>query len=168
MTPESIASAAISVIGSLGGLGGILSRNKRLRSNIRDNLRLLDELQANSIIRDETPATNWLSARVALDVARLAKVPLGNLKTPIPKGGVAFAAIIGAGFGYWAYVLDKDGFDWYSLLPGTVVAMMIISIAGMTTNREIPQEENDSAEGGVPTARSADSASNETEVAAEP
>jgi hypothetical protein len=168
MTPESIASAVISVIGSLGGLGGILSKNRRLRSNIRDNLRLLDELQANPSIRDETPATSWLSAAVALDVARLAKVPLGNPKTPIPKGSIVWAAIIGTGFGYWAYVLDEDGFNWYSLLPGTVVAMMIISIFGMTTNREIPQEENDSVEREVPTAHGGDSVSNATEVAAEP
>ncbi|SEG46255.1 hypothetical protein SAMN05216223_105314 [Actinacidiphila yanglinensis] len=167
MTPESIANAAVSVIGSFGALAGVLSRNKRLRGNIRDNLRLLDELQANSVIRDHTPAITWLSGRVALDVARLAKQPLGNPKRPISKGGVTLATVVAAGFGLWTYTLDKGGFVWYSLFPGTVVAITLFSILGMTTNREIPQDEGEPAKSELPTARSGDSDSAETEVAAD-
>jgi hypothetical protein len=46
------------------------------------------------------------------------------------------AAIIGAGFGYWAYVLSEDGFEWYSIFPGLVAFLMGIAILGMFSPQE--------------------------------
>jgi hypothetical protein len=56
-----------------------------------------------------------MQGKVALDVAKLAGVPLGTPKTPIPKGSVAFAGILALGFSFWTYWIDRNGFVWYSV-----------------------------------------------------
>lgn len=71
-------------------------------------------------------AAAWLYGRIALDVAKLTGQPPGVPKKPIPKGAVMAAAVISAGFGWWACLIDRGGFVWYSVFPGSVSAMMLI------------------------------------------
>ncbi|MFE0331705.1 hypothetical protein ACFW08_33830 [Streptomyces sp. NPDC058960] len=151
MNPESIANAAATVVTSLGTFIGIASRRKRWRSEIRENLSLAEELEKNALIRDHTPALAWLHGKITLDVAKLSGQPLGTPKKPIPWGSVAFSFIVALAFGYWTYYLDEEGFVWYSIFPGAVAALLLISIMGSFVNREIPPESgNEFPEGAVP------------------
>ncbi|WP_280696476.1 hypothetical protein [Kitasatospora sp. GP82] len=135
---ESVAKAVTAVVTPVVALAGVASRRKRLRNEIRENLALAEELQKNTILNEHTPVAVWLYGRIALDVAKLTGQPLGVPKKPIPKGSVVAAAVISAGFGWWVYLIDRGGFVWYSVFPGSVSVLMLISILGMTTNREIP------------------------------
>ncbi|WP_143202984.1 hypothetical protein [Streptomyces sp. CB02460] len=151
MTPEGIANAVVSVLAAAGTLAGITSRNRRRRNEIKENLSLAEELQKNTILREHTPAVAWLHGKIALDVARLSGQPIGAPKKPIPKGGLVFATLFFLAFGGWTYWLDKDGFVWYSLVTGAIATSGLISILGMTTNREIPTETEDSLpDGAIP------------------
>ncbi|MDH6703191.1 hypothetical protein ABZ682_40400 [Streptomyces griseoviridis] len=140
MNPEGIANAVVSVLAAAGTLAGVTSRTRRRRNEIKENLALAEELQKNTILRDHTPAVAWLHGKIALDVAKLSGQPIGAPKKPIPKGSVIFATVLLLGFGGWTYWLNRDGFVWYSLVTGALAASMLISILGMTTNREIPPE----------------------------
>lgn len=151
MTPEGIANAVVSVLAAAGTLAGVTSRTRRRRNEIKENLALAEELQKNTILRDHTPAVAWLHGKIALDVAKLSGQPIGAPKKPIPKGSVVFATILLLGCGGWTYWLNRDGFVWYSLVTGALAASMLISILGMTTNREIPPDtEGDLPEGAHP------------------
>ncbi|MGC5399322.1 hypothetical protein ACPXCP_26740 [Streptomyces sp. DT20] len=151
MTPEGIANAVVSVLAAAGTLAGVTSRTRRRRNEIKENLSLAEELQKNTILRDHTPAVAWLNGKIALDVAKLSGQPIGAPKKPIPKGGVTFATTFLLIFGGWTYWLNRDGFVWYSLVTGALAASMLISILGMTTNREIPPDaDNALPEGAVP------------------
>lgn len=162
MNPEGIANAVVSVLAAAGTLAGVTSRQRRRRNEIKENLILAEELQKNTILREHTPAVAWLHGKIALDVAKLAGQPTGAPKKRIPKGGVAFAGFFLLGFGGWTYWLNRDGFVWYSLVTGALAASMLISIFGMTTNREIPSgEEDDLPEGAVPILTEGASASDE-------
>ncbi|MGC5361675.1 hypothetical protein ACPXCE_08265 [Streptomyces sp. DT24] len=151
MNAETIANAVASVIASLGALATIMSRRKRWRSDIRENLSLAEELEKNSLIREQTPAVAWLNTKIALDVAKLSGQNLGTPKKPIPWGSVFFSSSIMAAFGYWAYWLNSEGFVWYSVLPGIVAFLMAMSAYGSFLNREIlPESESDLPDGAIP------------------
>jgi len=153
MNPEAIANAAATVVASLGTVLGIASRRKRLRSEIRENLTLSEELEKNALLRDQTPAVVWLNTKIALDVAKLSGQQLGTPKNPIKWRIVAFTFLVAATFGYWAYWLNRDNFVWYSVFPGTVSVLMLFSIYGQFLNREILPEGEDEGqipEGAVP------------------
>ncbi len=93
------------------------------------------------MLRDRTLAGAWLRGRITVDVARLSGQELGASKKPIPKGGLIMASILMLGFAYWTYVINARGFVWYSVFPGTVALLSVISILGMTTNRELAEGE---------------------------
>src|SRR5262245_38672772 len=107
-----------------------MSRRRRLRNEIRDNLSLLQELQKDEALRDHTTAAGWMQGKVALDVTKLAGVPLGTPKKPIAKGSVAFAGILALGFSFWTYWIDRNGFVWYSVFPGIAAFLFWVSIFG--------------------------------------
>lgn len=140
MNPDTIAQTVAAVLAPLITLIGLASRHRRLRSAIRENLALLAELQKDEVLRDHTPACGWLQGKVAIDVAKLAGQPLGTPKKPIPKGSVAFAVILGAGFSFWTYYIVRNGFVWYSVFPGIAAFLMFVSVFGMVTDRELPPE----------------------------
>jgi hypothetical protein len=124
----------------LAALIGIGGRRRRLRAEIRDNLALVEELRKNEIFAQHTPTVGWLAGKVVVDVARLSGEPLGPKKKPIPRGSVIFASVFALGAGWWTYLINRSGFEWYSIFPGTFAAVMLISIIGMTTNRELPAD----------------------------
>ncbi|MGW8722857.1 hypothetical protein ACWGNR_26615 [Streptomyces althioticus] len=138
MTPESIANAIAAVVASIGTLAGFASRRRRWRNEIRENLSLIEEINNNSLLKEHTPAIAWLTGKIAVDVAKLSGQPLGTPKKPIPWSNVFFSSIFGMGFGYWTYALNENEFVWYSVFPGTVAVLMLISLLGSFVNREIP------------------------------
>ena len=149
--PEAIVKAAIAVAAPLATIVGLAGRRRRLRNEIRENLVLVEALEQNEVLREHTPAAGWLQGRIALDVAKLSGQPLGTPKKPVPKGSVAAAAVVGLAFAAWTYLINRNGFVWYSVFPGIVSALMFISILGMFTNRELPLDQDDSLpEGAVP------------------
>lgn len=139
--PEAIAKAAITVGAPLLALIGVGGRRRRLRNDIKDNLALVEEIEKHDLLRNHTLASGWLQGRVALDVARLSGQRLGTPKAPVPKGSVAMALILALPFALWTYLIDKDGFVWYSVFPGVVAALLLVSTAGMFMNRELPPDE---------------------------
>jgi hypothetical protein len=140
VSAESIVQTVTAVLAPLITLIGLASRRRRLRSEIRENLSLLQEIEKDEVLREHTPAPGWIQGKVALDVAKLAGVPLGTPKKPIPKGSVAFAGILTAGFSFWTYYIVRSGFVWYSVFPGIVAFLLSVSIFGMITNRDLPPE----------------------------
>ncbi|WP_329120240.1 hypothetical protein [Streptomyces sp. NBC_01465] len=142
MNPEAIANATTTVIASLGTLIGIVSRPKRRRNHIRENLSLAEELEKNALLRDHTPTIAWINTKIALDVAKLSGQSLETPKKPIPWGSVILSSIAVVGFGYWSYWLNSEEFVWYSTFPGVVAFLMAMSVYGSFLNREILPEEN--------------------------
>jgi hypothetical protein len=141
MDVEAVIKETLTVAGSLAALIGVGSRNRRLRNEIRENLALVTEIEKSDVLREHTPAAGWLQSRIALDVAKLSGTQLGVLKKPIAKGAVAVAAVLAAAFGFWTYWINRDGFSWYSVAPGTITFLMFISIFGQFMNRELPPDD---------------------------
>ncbi|TVT19318.1 hypothetical protein FNH05_35050 [Amycolatopsis rhizosphaerae] len=139
--PENLAKIVTTVVVPILTLIGFGSRRRRLRNEIKDNLELVREIEKHQILQEHTLASGWLQGRIALDVARLSGVKLGTPKAPIPKGSVVFAGVLALGFAIWTYWLDRNGFVWYSIFPGLVSILMLISIVGNLTNRQLPPNE---------------------------
>jgi hypothetical protein len=135
-----ILKSALAIGAPLAALVSLGARRRRLRSEVRDNLALIEELKKDTVLSQHSPAIGMLSGKIVLDVAALSGQPLGGKKKPIPWGAVIFAAIFAVGLGLWTYVIDRDGFVWYSVFPATVTFLLLISILGMTTNRQIPED----------------------------
>lgn len=140
MDLDAIAKAAITVGAPLAGLIGLGGGRRRLRAEIRDNLALVDELQKDPIFSQHTPTVGWLAGKIVVDIARLAGQPLGPKKKRIPWGSIVSAALLGLGTGLWTYAIDREGFLWYSVFPGTFALAMFISIWGMFINRQLPAD----------------------------
>ncbi|MFG1621172.1 hypothetical protein [Kribbella sp. NPDC049227] len=136
MDVDSVIQAATAILVPLGTLIGVGSRRRRLRHEVRENLSLIKELEQNKVISHHSPAVAWLHGRVAIDVARLAGQRLGVAKKPIPWGSVSLAGVLALVFGWWTWYLDRDQFVWYSVFPGVVAFLMLVSVIGMIANRE--------------------------------
>ncbi len=143
MNPTTIIQAAAAILAPLATLIGLASRRRRLRAEIRDNLSLVKDLEQDLVLRDHSPATGWLKGKIVIDVAKLSGYPLGTPKKPIPKGAVAWAVIFATGFGFLTYYIVRNGFVWYSVFPGIVAFLFVVSIIGMYTNRELPASTDD-------------------------
>ncbi len=139
MNPLDIAKALVAVLTPLAALLGLTGRRRRLRAEIRADLALVSELEGSEALRS-TPVVQWLQGRIALDVARLAGVPLGTAKKPIPWSSVITEAILGTIFGGWTWLIDRDGFVWYSVFRGVVAGLMGVAILGAFSNRQVPPE----------------------------
>lgn len=140
---EAITKASITAGAPLLTLIGFGSRRSRLRGEIRENLSLVGEIEKHELLRDHTLASAWLQGRITLDVARLSGQALGTPKAPIKIGSIVTSVVLGLVFGAWCYLIDRNGFVWYSVFPGLVAGLMTISILGQLTNRELPPSETE-------------------------
>ncbi len=148
MDLESLFKSVVSIATPLLALVSLGARRRHLRSEVRDNLALIEEIKKDQVISQHSPAVGMLSGKIVLDVAKLAGQPLGAKKKPIPWGSVVMASLLALGLALWTYLIDRDGFVWYSVFPGTLAFLLVISVLGMTTNRQIP-EDPDLPEGAV-------------------
>lgn len=138
---EGLVKAATAVGVPVTAIAGITSKKRRLRNEIRENLALVEQIEQNEPLKQFSVVSGWLHGRIALDVAKLTGQDLGTDKKPIPWLSVFFAALFGAGFGFWTYWIDRDGFIWYSVFPGVAASLMAMSVFGMFIGREKAPEE---------------------------
>jgi hypothetical protein len=120
---RSIAEFFAAIFGVVGFMG-----KPRRRAGIRDDLHLLEELAEHEDFGRGSWPHQALMHRVSLDVAKLSGVPLGKRR---PWPSVILAILIGVPLGYWTYVINQNGFQWYSVFPGIVAALMGVSLLGM-------------------------------------
>lgn len=145
MNLDAIAQAVAVVLTPLISLISFFSRRRRLRTEIRDNLSLLQELDKDEVLREHSLASMWLRGKITVDVAKLSGQPLGTPKKPVPKGSVVFASLACIGLSLWTYYIDRNSFIWYSIIPGVFAALFAISAFGMFTDRELPPAEEASS-----------------------
>jgi hypothetical protein len=145
MNPDAIAQAVVVVLTPLVSLIGYFSRRRRLRGEIRDNLSLLQELDKDDVLREQSPVSMWLRGKITIDVAKLSGQPLGTPKKPVPKGSVVFASLLCMGFSFWTYYINRDLFHWYSVFPGIIAVLLALSVFGMFIGRELPPSEEASS-----------------------
>lgn len=138
---DAVTQAIVAIATPLVAIIGVGSRKRRLRNDIKENLALVESVQKNDVLREHTPALGWLQGRIAVDIARLSGQPLGTPKRPIPRGSLIVAVIFAVGFGAWTYLIVQDNFVWYAVFPGVASAVMVISILGMFSNRDMPPDE---------------------------
>lgn len=150
MNPDTLVQAIAGVMTPLITLITFFSRRRRLRNEIRENLALIEKLDKDEILKDHSPASIWLRGKVTLDVAKLSGQPLGTPKKPVPKGSVFISSILCIGLSCWTYYLNRNGFTWYSLIPGVFAFLFAVSVYGMFINREIPPTEEDSQSSKIP------------------
>jgi hypothetical protein len=142
--------SAATIATPVGAAVGVLSRKRRLRTSIRENLTLAGELDTNAVLKEHTPVSLWMHKRIVVDVAKLTGEKLGTPKKPVPRGSLIFAIILVALFSALTYYLNRDSFAWYSVFPATLAALLLISIAGMFMNREIAPDSEEMPTGATP------------------
>jgi hypothetical protein len=120
---KSVAEFFAAVLGLVGFVG-----KARRRAGIRDDLALITELAEHPDFRRGSWPHQALMNRVALDVARLAGVPIPGRKRSWST--IFLALLIGVPLGYWTFKLNEDGFVWYSLFPGAGATFMAMAILG--------------------------------------
>ncbi|MFI7022224.1 hypothetical protein ACIBMZ_05820 [Micromonospora sp. NPDC049900] len=150
MNIETVVQAATAIAAPAAAIAGLSSRKRRLRAEIRDNLALAGELDQNNILREHTPVSVWMHGRIALDVARLTGQSLGTPKKPIPKTSVFFTSVFVIMFAGWTYLLNRDGFIWYSIFPALAAFLLAVSVFGMLLNRQLPPEQSHLPPGATP------------------
>lgn len=139
-TMETLVKSIAEFFGALLGMLGFVGKPRR-RMGIRDDLGLLNELADHADFGRGSWPHQALMNRVALDVARLAGVPLRQRKVPLSS--FVLPVVIGVPLGLWAFKLNQHGFQWYSLFPGVIAGLMAISILGMllpSTDESTPED----------------------------
>jgi hypothetical protein len=116
-----------------------LTPQRRVRGNVRDNLALLQELEKDDALR-ETEAPAWLREQIVRDVARLSRQVQEAPKKPIEWGSLLAYIVFVAGFGFWTYWLNRNAYDWHSVLTGTVALLFMFAVLGSVTSREVPEK----------------------------
>jgi hypothetical protein len=151
VNPNLIAKAVAVVMAPLISLVTFFSKTRRLRNEIRENLSLIQELDKDAILQEHSPAAMWLRGKVTIDVAKLTGQSLGNDKKPVPKTSVILGSICCIGLSYWTYYLNRNTFNWYSIITGVFAFLSSMLVYGSFLDREIiPPEDR------VETSESAD------------
>jgi hypothetical protein len=124
---EALINSISEVLAALVARFGYVGRPRR-RANLRDEIKLLEELRASPAFGPDTDSARFLTNHIANEVARYAGV---LKKRKIPWGTVALSAVIGLPFSYWTYTMVQDGFVWYSVFPGLVAAFFVVGGFGV-------------------------------------
>lgn len=141
MDPAGIAKAAVAILTPLlTALGIVFGRRARLRAEIKNNLQLLTEVRDEPLLQADGLAAGWLAGKVLVDTAKLTGQPLGPRKSPIPWSSVVLAGILAVAAGLFTWWLNQRGPVWYSVFPATFALAMSISVVGMLTGRQLPDE----------------------------
>lgn len=143
MNPDTIAQAVATILAPLVTLIGIASRRKRLRTEIRENFALIQELEKDDALREGTPVANWLRGKIIIDVAKLSGEVLATPKKPVPKPAVFFATVAALALSYLTYHIVRNGFVWYSVFPGIGAFLFAVSVYGNLADRELPAKTED-------------------------
>jgi hypothetical protein len=117
------------------------ARQAAHRDHIRGDLALIQDVEKNDFLRENTAALAWLHGKVVVDIAKLAHVSLGTKKRPLNIPSLIFSGLGSLGFGWWTYSLNSAGFSWPSLITGLLAVLFMMSFSGLFMNREIPPDE---------------------------
>jgi hypothetical protein len=143
VNPNAVVAVISGISASLINLLTFFNRRKHLRNEIRENLALMQELEKDEVLSQTGVTAMWLRERIIIDVAKISGHKLA-LKKPVPVGSVIFALMACGALSYWTYYLNRNSFNWYSLIPGIAAWLFALSIYGMFTNRETPPPEDSS------------------------
>lgn len=125
---EGLLKAALDFLAAVLARLGFTGRPRR-RAGIRQDLELLHELEKFPHLGPGTWAHQMLSGHIEFEIAKLAGIEFPRRN--IPWGSVVLAAVVGFPLGYVTYVLNKDGFNWWSLIPGIVSGLMLFGLLGL-------------------------------------
>jgi hypothetical protein len=124
---EALVNAISEFLAALFARFGYVGRPRR-RTNLRDEIKLLEEIRASPAFGPDTDSARFLTNHIANEVARYAGV---LKKRKIPWSSVILAAIIGLPFTYWTYTMVRDGFVWYAVFPGLVAGFFLVGGLGV-------------------------------------
>lgn len=113
------------ILGRLGYVG-----RPRRRSEIRDDMKLLDEVARSKHLGEQSRGYPALKEWIEDDIRRLAGVKIEGDKYR-PWGSIAFGLIFGLPLAFLTYTLVRDGFNWLALLPGLVAAFLLLATLSM-------------------------------------
>lgn len=137
---EALVNAVSEFLAAIFARFGYVGRARR-RANIRDELALLETLRGSASFGNESLAARHLTDHIDREVARYSGIEIEG-KRKIAWGTVATAAIFGFPAAFWTYMLNQDGFDWLSLLPGAVAVFMLIGGLGVLFSGDSEANEN--------------------------
>lgn len=132
---EGLISAVADLIAALLRPIGIVGSPRR-RAAILENLNLLDRLRAYEEFGPGTVAYTVLSNHIVLEVGRLSGVDLRAVRKKINWSSAIISTCIWAPLGYVVYLLDHDGFDWLSIIPGIPAGLFFIAAVALIVERK--------------------------------
>lgn len=118
---DALVNAISELLAAIFGRLGYVGRPRR-RANIRDEIKLLDEIRSSSIFGSDSESARQLTDHIAQEVARYSGV---IRKRRIPVGSVIICAVLGLPAAYVTYRMVRDGFVWYSIFPGIIAGFFI-------------------------------------------
>ncbi|HEX3360993.1 MAG TPA: hypothetical protein VHS74_08390 [Solirubrobacterales bacterium] len=146
---EALVNAITELLAAIFGRLGYVGRPRR-RENIRDEMKLLDEIRSSSNFGAESASAQHLADHIAEEVARYSGV---LRKRKIPWGTVVFCAVLGLPFSYWTYTMVRDGFVWYAIFPGVVGGFFTLAgLALLATGDDSADKQTKTDGGNVPAA----------------
>jgi hypothetical protein len=126
---NSISELFAAVLGRFGHVG-----RARGRTNIRQDLDLLEQLREAPEFGADSRASSFLVSHITSEVAEYSgHVPPRKR----PWGAITLSLLIGLPLAIFAYNLSSDGFDWFSLLLGAgALLMLAVAIQLLTEDKE--------------------------------
>jgi hypothetical protein len=125
---EALVKAVADLIAALFRPVGVVGAPRR-RDGIRDDLRLLKELESVPEFGRESYPHTMLVHRIQDEIERLTGFDRFG-KRVIPWSNIVQWSIFAAALGGGTYLLDRDGFTWYSLLTAIPGALFAIAAWG--------------------------------------
>ena len=128
-----------------------IGRDARRRSEIREDLRLLEELDASPHLDDDNKRVTrfWLNNHVVLRVAEYSRVDLRTVRRKVPWSSVILCSCIWIPLGWLTFHLVERGYGWRAAFPAVPAAFFAVATLGMLFNAEeivAPGTELDGAE----------------------
>jgi hypothetical protein len=134
---EALVNAVSEFLAAIFARFGFVGRQRR-RVNIKEDLALLDALRESPEFGSDSTATTHLTTHINNEIARYAGF---ESKREIEWGSVATAFVFGIPAAYVTYKLNQDGFSWFSLIPGSIAAFMLIGGLGLLLNNKDSEEQ---------------------------
>ncbi len=112
------------------------ARRARLRSGIREDLKLLTDLEGRDPFRAGTATYDAVVERIKSDVARLSRVRPEGSRPKVDPGTVVVGALLSASFSYWTWRIAHHaheaghGLQWYGWLIGVLAGIFAIGTIG--------------------------------------
>ena len=141
---EALVNAITELLAAIFGRLGYVGRPRR-RENIRDEIKLLDEIRSSSNFGAESESAQYLTDHITQEVARYSGV---LRKRKIPWGTVVFCAVIGLPLAYWTFTMVRNGFVWYAIFPGFIGGFFVVAGLGVWATGDDSADKQARTDGG--------------------